>query len=174
MLALTILDIRPFMSAFLIGPLFDRFRLAEARITTFCTYSIDGRLERSFFGGPDEETAQSGTGEEDGTEAYVSWKTLKPHCFDMIRGRRTPLGFRFTFFLSRAQAEEMMEEAGLSFDPDRIGGFALNLRFSGGVLTVSAGVSYRTFTADRSADETWERYVRNFLKKAGFAASEPS
>ena len=174
MLALTILDIRPFMSAFLIGPLFDRFRLAEARITTFCTYSIDGRLERRFFGGPDEEAARSGTEEGDGTEAYVSWRALKPHCFDMIRGRRTPLAFRFTFFLSSAQAEEMMAEAGLSFDPDRIGGFALNLRFSGGVLTVSAGVSYRTFTADRSADETWERYVRDFLKKAGFAASEPS
>ena len=96
MLALTILDIRPFMSAFLIGPLFDRFRLAEARITTFCTYSIDGRLERSFFGGPDEEAAQPGTGEEDGMEVYVSWKTMKSHCFDMIRGRRTPLAFRFT------------------------------------------------------------------------------
>ena len=144
MLALTILDIRPFMSAFLIGPLFDRFRLAP------------------------------GTGEEDGMEVYVSWKTMKSHCFDMIRGRRTPLAFHFTFFLSRAQAEEMMAGAGLSFDPDRIGGFALNLRFSGGALTVSAGVSYRTFTADRSADETWERYVRDFLKKAGFAASEPS
>ena len=50
MLALTILDIRKFMASFLTGPMFDSYTLAEAQITTSCTWSIDGRLEQAFFG----------------------------------------------------------------------------------------------------------------------------
>ena len=50
MIARKISDVRKFMSGFLIGNMLDNFRLAEAVITTFCTFTIDGRLERRFFG----------------------------------------------------------------------------------------------------------------------------
>ena len=44
MLALKITDIRDFTNKLFIGEVFDKFCLSEAVITTFNTFTIDGRL----------------------------------------------------------------------------------------------------------------------------------
>ena len=49
MLALKITDIRDFTNKLFIGEVFDKFCLSEASITTFNTFTIDGRLQRDFF-----------------------------------------------------------------------------------------------------------------------------
>ncbi len=49
MLALKITDIRDFTNKLFIGEVFDKFCLTEASITTFNTFSIDGRLLKDFF-----------------------------------------------------------------------------------------------------------------------------
>ena len=45
MLALKITDIRDFTNKLFIGEVFDKFCLSEASITTFNTFTIDGRLQ---------------------------------------------------------------------------------------------------------------------------------
>ena len=54
MIALSIIDVKDFMNKLLIGEVFDRFFLVEASVTTFNTFTIDGRLQQDFF---DTDTA---------------------------------------------------------------------------------------------------------------------
>ena len=49
MLVLKIKDVKNFMNQLLIGQTFDDFSLVEASITTFCSFTIDGKLHRDFF-----------------------------------------------------------------------------------------------------------------------------
>ena len=48
MLALKITDIRDFTNKLFIGEVFDKFCLSEATVTTFNTFTIDGRLQKDF------------------------------------------------------------------------------------------------------------------------------
>ena len=48
MIALSIIDVKDFMNKLLIGEVFDRFFLVEASVTTFNTFTIDGRLQQDF------------------------------------------------------------------------------------------------------------------------------
>lgn len=165
MIARKISDVRKFMSGFLIGTMLDNFHLAEAAITTFCTFTIDGRLERRFFG---EDTAdQTENAKTRGPADLVAWKDVKSRCFDLIRGKRTPLFFRFVFFSSEESATALLRQNGLTLPEDQIPGLCLNLRYSGTELYLTTGTSYRTFTMDKTADRIWDDYVDAFLKKAG-------
>ena len=49
MLALKINDVKGFMNRLLIGETFDQFPMAEASVTTFNTFSIDGLINKEFF-----------------------------------------------------------------------------------------------------------------------------
>ena len=46
MIALQIADIRHFMKKLLLSESFDRFLLLEGSITTFCTFHMDGQLQK--------------------------------------------------------------------------------------------------------------------------------
>lgn len=103
MLALTISDVKDFMNKLLIGEVFDNFSLVEASVTTFNTFTIDGHLQQDFF---DTDTV-----EEYKKEAveYSLWRDVKPYCFSIIRGKRTPLNFKIVFQLSPFQAQNLLK-----------------------------------------------------------------
>ncbi len=56
MIACNICDIKLFTKKLFIGETFDRFLLKEAEIVTFNTFSIDGRVHKSFYS--EEERAE--------------------------------------------------------------------------------------------------------------------
>ena len=82
MIACNICDIKLFTKKLFIGETFDRFLLKEAEIVTFNTFSIDGRVHKSFYS--EEERA------EGQIEEYSTWKTLRPFCFSLIKGKKLP------------------------------------------------------------------------------------
>ena len=93
MLALQVTALKPFMNALLSGDLFDIFLLEEAKIATAATYTIDGRVNTNFF--PLEER-------DDKTLhpfEFTPWSDMKGLCFNLIKGKRTPLHFQFVFHL---------------------------------------------------------------------------
>ena len=67
MLALKITDVKDFMNKLLIGEVFDRFSLVEASVTTFNTFTINGKLHYDFF-----DTDTKAAFEEISTE-YSLW-----------------------------------------------------------------------------------------------------
>ena len=127
-------------------------KLARSRnlITTFGKFTMDGYLQKDFFEEPPRQT-------------YALWRDLRPYCFSLIKGKRTPLGFRFIFSLSGEDILALLEEHSLDFTPQEIQGLFLNFRFDGTRLTCTTGVSVSKFTLDKSLEQTWDKWAQTFF-----------
>ena len=93
MKAYQIKAIKNFMGKLLGTDAFDSFLLAEAVITTYNTFTIDGHMEKEFF-----------TGDINNDDAlppyeFSKWEDMRALCFDLIKGKRTPLNFKFVLHL---------------------------------------------------------------------------
>lgn len=167
MIALKILDLRRFMSAFLTGDTFDGFQLLEGVITTYCTFQIDGRWQEAFFAR--DKNKPEGEEEPAGEPVrYTPWAQLREYCYSLIRGKRTPLSFRFIFQASPEMTDELF--TGTEGLRETVRSLSLNLRYDGTSLFLTTGTSRTGFTRDRSADHLWDEWVLEFLRDAGVAS----
>ena len=157
MLALKIIDIRDFTNKLFIGEVFDKFCLTEATITTFNIFTIDGRLQQDFF---DTDTLNKIT--EHG-RTHSLWKDIRPFCWSVIRGKRTPLGFKIVLHLSRSGVEAAMKNTDIGISSDQISGLFLNLQFKNSSLLCTTGISLRTFSMDKRPEQLWDDMILNFL-----------
>ena len=87
MLALRFTQTKNFMERLLLSPAFDRFLLSEASITTAATVSIDGHFHPDFYPEADEEENAPVRADR----GLIYWEQLRPTCFQLIRGKHTPL-----------------------------------------------------------------------------------
>ena len=156
MIALSIIDVKDFMNKFLIGEVFDRFFLVEASVTTFNTFTIDGRLQQDFF---DTDTAAM---HKSNSIEYSLWRDVKPYCFSVIRGRRTPLNFRIVLQLSPKQTQQILNP---SFPDGSVPDcrVCLNLQYRNDSLLCTTGVSYTSFCLDKRPEHLWDEMIRKFL-----------
>ena len=157
MIALTMTGIKDFMSHLLLKDTFDSFCFIEGEIVTFNTFTIDGFIHKDFFD-TDAELPE-----------YSYWKNLREHCFALIRGKRTPLSFRFVFSLSPKNIARLIKQNGLSLDPGQVQGLYLNIRYDGGSLACVTGSSFKTFTMDRTLEHAWDEMVKKFFLQKGIA-----
>lgn len=159
MLALQIPEIRDFTSKLLIGTTFDAFWLREADITTFATYTIDGSLHKGFFDSDEaDELEKNG-------QTYARWQDLKPFCFSVMKGKKTPLFFKIIFQLSRKNLEKLLFQSGLNLRSEDVTGLYLNFQYDGKRLTCTTGSSLNIFTLDKSLDRYWDEMVLKFFKQ---------
>ena len=154
MIALQVENIKDFMNKLLLKPVFDHYRVSEASITTFTTFSIDGQSHPEFF---DPELI------EPGGEPQVSWESIRPFCLSVFKGKRLPLAFRFVLQLPQADIPTFLKEHEILFSPDDVFGLFLNIQYRGEVLTVTTGTSLRIFSGNRALDTAWDQAVRDFL-----------
>lgn len=155
MTSLSLTDIKDFTSQLFLKDSFDSFCFIEGEIVTFNTFHIDGLLRKDFF---DSDA---------GLPEYSYWKNVREHCFHIIRGKRTPLSFRFVLSLSPGNMTRLLEQNCSSVRPEDVKGLYLNLHFDGTNLTCVTGTSLRTFTLDRSPEHIWDETVRNFFHQKG-------
>lgn len=158
MIALQILDVKQFMSKILKSDIFDHFLLSEALIHTHHTYTIDGHINKDFYSQEELESANM----QEQTLTY--WKELKSDCFEIIRGKKTPLGFRFIFLLSPENVEKLVLQSGLTIPPRDIKGLFLNIKFERNILICTTGTSKANFTLDKSLDMAWDSMIKKFFK----------
>ena len=156
MIALSIIDVKDFMNKLLIGEVFDRFFLVEASVTTFNTFTIDGRLQQDFF---DTDTVAM---HKSNSIEYSLWRDVKPYCFSVIRGRRTPLNFRIVLQLSHKHTQQILNP---SFPDGSVPDcrFCLNLQYRNDSLLCTTGVSYTSFCLDKRPEHLWDEIIRKFL-----------
>lgn len=156
MIALSIIDVKDFMNKLLIGEVFDRFFLVEASVTTFNTFTIDGRLQQDFF---DTDTVAM---HKSNLIEYSLWRDVKPYCFSVIRGRRTPLNFRIVLQLSHKQTQQILNP---SFPDGSVPDcrFCLNLQYRNDSLLCTTGVSYTSFCLYKRPEHLWDEIIRKFL-----------
>lgn len=160
MVALQIQDIKIFMNKLLLSQTFDNFLLVEGSITTYNTFLIEGRVHKDFFSAEEIEEKNLENRE------FSLWKEVKPFCLELIKGKKTPLGFKFTFQLSKENTAKLLASSGItSIQPENISGLLLNIRYDNSALNVVTATNLSLFTLDKSLEHAWDDMVKRFLKQ---------
>ncbi len=154
---LRITNIKDFMNKLLLSEMFDHFLLVEASISQAATFIIDGHLTNDFFS-EEEIDAYRLNG-----LSYAPFSLLRAGCYDMIKGKKTPVSFKFVFMLSPDNLARTLAKSDGSFAAEDLNGVFINLKFQGGSLTCTTGVSYKTFLPDHSFEQYWDSLVPKFL-----------
>lgn len=159
MIALKITNIKQFMGKLLGGEDFDTFLLEEASISTYNTFFIDGHQNREFY------SAEEWEDETIRPYDFSTWKTIRPICFDLIKGKHTPTAFRFVLHLMPKYTESILQTGNTSVTPQQVKAFVLNIKYDGTDLTIVTGTAFYTFLMDKTPDILWDRAVKQFLSK---------
>lgn len=154
MQALQITNTKIFMSKLLTDTVFDIFLLEEATLSTASTFTIDGHINREFY---DPEEA-AGLPYE-----FLCWSDVKNLCFDLIKGKKTPLFFKFVFHLKPEHISTMLKRAGSSFDPTLIRALVLTVKYDGEKVILTTGSGFTTFIMDKEPDLLWDQAILKHL-----------
>lgn len=158
MIALEILSMKNFMNHLLSGDTFDVFLLEEATISTANTYTIDGHMNADFFP-PEERRAENLPYE------FRPWGEMKGLCYDLIKGKYTPVFFKFVLQLKPEYLPRI-----LGSTPDQVKALVLNIRYDGSKALLTTGTSYHTFVMSKEADLAWDNALCKYLsdKEIGY------
>lgn len=151
--AFSIENTKNFMSQLLIGDVFDSFLLEEASITTYNTFTINGRIVPEYF--DDFEI---------GGDEFSSWKDIKPMCFDLIKGKMLPVSFHFILQLKSEEIEKILRLGSCKTSVKDIKSFTLNIKYVNHEITLITATSFNTFIMDKNPDILWDQYIEKFLK----------
>ena len=166
MIALKITNIKHFMGKLLGSEDFDSFLLEEASVSTYNTFFIDGHQNRDFY------TAEEWEDETIRPYEFSTWKTIRPICFDLIKGTHTPTAFRFVLHLMPQYMQSILQGGDTAVTIQQIKAFVLNIKYDGTDLTLVTGTAFHTFLMDKSPDVLWDQAVRQFLMKREIAYEE--
>lgn len=158
MISLQIIDVKDFMSKLLISDTFNKFLLSEATITTGNTFTIDGHVNKDFY--TPEELEDNNLADH----TISTWEMLKPFCFELIKGKKTPLSFKLVFLLSPTNVTKLLEQSGISLTPIDINGLFLNIKYINNTLHCITGTSIKLFTLDKSLETEWDNMIQKFFK----------
>ena len=152
MIELSLTDVKECMGKLLLSETFDPFYFIEGEIVTFSTFTMDGYLKKDFF---DAENAPE--------REYTLWKDVREFCFSIIKGKRTPLSFKFVLGLSDSNIEKLLLQQELDFKPQDVRGLYINLKFDGQNLQCITGTAMNLFTMDKSLEQAWDKMVQKFF-----------
>ncbi len=154
MIALKIQQQKRFMGKLLTTDVFDEFLLIEATIDTFNTFNIDGQIHKEFFNSDPETTIPQ--------EKYSKWSAIRPIALELIKGKTTPLGFKFILQLDENRKHALLSKVDSDIPAWQIS-LGLNIRFNNGEVILTTGVSYDIFSLDKSAEKAWDEYIPSLI-----------
>ena len=152
MIGLELTEVKECMAKLLLSEVFDPFYFVEGEIITFSTFTIDGFLKKEFY-----------NKEEIPERDYALWKDVREYCFSIIKGKRTPLNFKFVLGLSDSNIEKLLLQQGLDFKPQDVRGLYINLKYDGSKLQCITGTSMKLFTMDKSLEQAWDKMIQKFF-----------
>lgn len=155
MIALEILSMKNFMSHLLSADTFDIFLLEEATISTANSYTIDGHINADFY--PPEERDKAHI-----PYNFRLWSEIKGLCFDLIKGKYTPLYFKFVLQLKPEHMAKLLGD-----DPGQVKSLVLNIRYDGNKAILTTGTSFHTFVMSKEADLIWDNALCKYLSEKG-------
>ncbi len=162
MIALQLTELKTFMARLLGSTAFDDFLLQEATLQMGISYVIDGHINEAFFTTEDEDAPSE-------RPPFISYGEVRPTLFELIKGKRTPLGLQVVLQLSPKKADMLFPE-GLA--AHLIKGLLLNIRYDGTKALITSGVSYASFSLDKAPELIWDEAIRHFLTGAGIVFEE--
>lgn len=158
MIALQITELKPFMARLLGSNTFDDFLLQEATLQMGISYVIDGHINEAFYQTGDETDVRKDM------PPFISYSEVRTTLFDLIKGKRTPLGFQVVLQLSPKRCNILFPEG-----PEHhlIKGLLMNIRFDGSRAMITSGISYSSFSLNKTPELIWDEALMSFLKNAG-------
>lgn len=155
MIACQIKDVKVFMNKLLNSEAFDKFSLETARIITYNTFEIHGRTVPEFYNGLEEKP--------DEIPEFSLWRDMRPICFQLIKGTRTPVSFQFTLRADTDYTLRLIKQNEIDVDPEKVSCLFVNIRFEHGTLTCITGASFTTFVADKTLEALWDTTFKKSL-----------
>ena len=139
-------DIKKFMNCLLREGSFDIFRVHSCEVTTFCTFGIDGTVNRDYFG------------EGECPEGKCPWAVLRPAVFDIIKGRKLPKVFKLVLAVPKDKLPLLHTNLKEAF---------LNINYENGGISFVTGTLQNEFSLDKQQDAAFESYIKKLFKKLG-------
>ncbi len=159
MIALQLLEVKNCMHKLLLTDTFDEFSFIDGNITTFATFTLDGYIHKEYYN-TDEQESELLLQRE-----FTTWGEMRDYCYHLIKGKNTPLSFKFVLSLSRMNTEKLLARDLPHIALDTIQGLYLNFQYEKGVLECITGTSTKTFTMDKSLDHLWDDVSTKYLKQ---------
>ena len=166
MIALKITNVKQFMGKLLASEAFDSFLLEEASISTYNTFLIDGHQNRDFY------TSEEWEDKEIRPFDFTTWKQIRPICYSLIKGTKTPSAFKFILHLMPDYLASILKEQDTTVTPQQIKALVLTVKYDGTTLTLITGTAFHTFIMDKSVDVLWDNAVKVFLDKREISYEE--
>lgn len=157
MLNIEITETKNFVKKLLMEPVFDTFLLVEAYVRSDVSYTIDGRLNPSFF---DTEELEEMT-----SKTYTTWGNVRQHIFNVIKGNKLPLNFKIVLILSDANINRIIEQNHLDLSLSDIANLSLNIYFDGEKISLTTMASMNIFSMDKTLANIWDANVSAFFKQ---------
>jgi hypothetical protein len=168
MIALEIKGTKNMMNSLLASEQFDSFLVEEVVVTTFNTFHIDGHLVKEFYSS--EELEALGISSQ--PAAFSRWKEIRPVCFQLIRGKKTPVSFKVVLHAAPQLVEKIAANPECGVAANLIRSLALNIRYDNGRVTCVTGCGFTTFIMDKSVEGLWDTCVRGLLSGFGIDFEE--
>lgn len=159
MISFQIKHLGSFMHKLLSTDCFDSFLLAEASLLTAVTFVIDGHQNKGFYTSEEWEDASIRPYE------FATWKSMRPLLFDLVKGKRTPVSFKFVLHLMPDFIGPTLGTGDTGVTPEQIRALALTIKYAGSALTLVTGTALNTFLMDKTPDIIWDNAMRKFLAK---------
>ncbi len=151
-----ILELNRFMSVLLKSDFFDDYLLKEANIKALIEYDFDGHIFKDYLSEEEKESGEYGR--------YIKWKNIKETAFNLIKGKKMPLGFSFLLIFPEKDTERLIKDNGLLLVPENNPRFYIRISFEHGEGRILTGMSSDVFSLDKAPMEAWDLHVRGLLK----------
>lgn len=168
MIALEIKGTKNIMNALLLSEQFDFFLVEEAVITTFNNFHIDGHLVAEFYSSEELEELENSLK----STSFSCWSDIRPVCFQLIKGRKTPVSFKVVLHAAPQLVEKIAANPECGVAANLIRSLILNIRYDNGKVTCVTGSGFTTFIMDKSVEKLWDAYVRQLLSGFGLDFEE--
>ena len=159
MIALKITNVKKFMGKLLASEAFDSFVIEEASISTYNTFLIDGHQNRDFYSTEEWEDREIRPYD------FTAWEQIRPVCYSLIKGTRTPSAFRFVLHLIPDYVASVLKKEETAITPQQIKALVLTVKYDGTALTLVTGTAFHTFIMDKTVDRLWDDAMKKFLDK---------
>lgn len=159
MVAINLLEVKECMEHLLLKESFDSFSFIEGDITTFMTYHIDGYLKKEFYNTDERDNLVD--------KLYPTWAESRTYLFQLIKGSRTPLNFKFVLKFSSDNTKLLLDNQLPHYDAANVSGLFLRFNYEDGKLECITGTSTNTFSLDKSLEHVWDDTALKYLKQKG-------
>ena len=150
---------KSFMNHLLVADTFDNFLLVEAVISTANTYQIDGHINKEFY------SADALSEEALSPYDFALWKDMKSLCYNLIKGKRTPLFFKFVLHLRPDAVNKLLAAGGSNMSVEQIKALVLTIKYDGSQAVLTTGSAYHTFVMSKEPDTIWDKALQQFLTR---------